>query len=264
MEVKDGTGRACSKGNQCAFSDAGGLKVCNSMGVSLNDDSASNGVNNLICVKNAATGNSTWTDIENAVLAIPYTPSQTKLLSCDANRACATEGDSCVDATGGRIFCHNNLWLTDPKYDKSTWNQTSYQNGRSDSTSISSNDKDEADTINGGGTGGGGVITDNYYTINHFYGPSNRENDHGRRDHHHHDTKKNVSKALHKVATKASGAYDAIKSAIAPPLPKQMNYGTGSGGAGGARNAVGNTVVPLIVPKGEIATVKPYEATIQF
>jgi hypothetical protein len=107
--------------------------------------------------------------------------------------------------------------------------------------------------------------------VNHFYGPSKREN---------RGILKPVSTVVNKVADTAGavaggvaggirGAYDNIKSAFAPPLPKQMNYGAG-GGVGASRNAagaaigIGNTVVPLIVPKGEVATVKAYEASIQF
>ena len=266
MQVKVGTGRACAKGNQCEFPTNGALNVCNSVGVSSDANSASNGVNNLICVKNPVTGASAWTGIDAAVLAIPYTPSQNALLSCDVNRACATEGDSCVDATGGRIFCHNNLWLNDPRYDKNTgtrYNDNGARSGRGGRSGHgANNDRDRA------GGGSGGVIKDNYYTVNHFYGPSKRENG---------IIPKPVSNVVNKVATTAGtvaggvaggirGAYDNIKSAFAPPLPKQMNYGAG-GRVGASRNAagaVGNTMVPLIVPKGEVATVKSYEASIRF
>ena len=255
MQVSKGTGNACKKGDQCTFSQNGGLYVCNSVGVSSNDNSDSNGVNNLICVKNAVSGNSAWTGIDAAVLAIPYTPSQTSLLSCDVKQACSTEGDSCVDATGGRIFCHNNLWLNDPKYNKNPAAETN-----NDRDNDNDNDNDD-----GGGSsrnGGKGVIKDNYYTVNHFYGPSKRGG----------GILKPVASAINKVANTAgvvvggvaggiSGAYDNIKSAFAPPLPKQMNYGAGKTGSG---VVVGSTVVPLIVPKGEVATVQSYEASIRF
>ena len=274
MQIAKGTGRACAKGNQCTFPTNGGLNVCNSVGVSSNDNSDSNGANNLICVKNAVAGTSTWTDIKGAVPAIPYTPSQTALLSCDANRACATEGDSCVDATGGRIFCHNNLWLNDPKYDKTTGTRRTHARGGAndagandaganddDNRDVDNRDDDNRDDDNrDDGKRGKGIINDNYYTVNHFYGPSKREN---------RGILKPVSTVINKVANTAGGvvggvaggirgAYDDIKSAFAPPLPKQMNYGSGGGAA------IGNTVVPLIVPKGEVATVQSYEASIRF
>lgn len=283
MQIAKGTGRACAKGNQCTFPTNGGLNVCNSVGVSSNDNSDSNGANNLICVKNEVAGTSVWTDISAAVLAIPYTPSQTALLSCDANRACATEGDSCVDATGGRIFCHNNLWLNDPKYDKTTGTRRTHSHGGGGGGSGggsgtssgggggtgANDDADDDDDDAGDGKRGKGIINDNYYTVNHFYGPSKREN---------RGILKPVAGAINKVANTAGtvvggvaggirGAYDNIKNAFAPPLPKQMNYGSG-GGVGASRyasgTAIGNTVVPLIVPKGEVATVQSYEASIRF
>ena len=263
--VTNGTGSACLKGAQCTF-PAKGLNVCNTTDFKTNPN---NGVNNLICTRKSSTEIAKWTEIDTAVSAIPYTLSQTALLTCDVDRACSTEGDSCVDATGSRIFCHNNLWLHDPKYEQtnlpddkkgSTYGnhvphkpgyKGKYKNKKYNRYHDYYNDDDDD----------GGIITDKYYTVNHFYGPSKRENNGLIKG-----AVKGVAHATGHVASGISSGikstYDNIKNAFAPPLPKQMNYGAGIGG----RNApsIGNTVVPSLVPKGEVATVQSYEASIRF
>jgi hypothetical protein len=248
--VTNGTGSACVKGAQCAF-PAKGLNMCNTTDFKTNPK---NGANNLICTRKSSTEIAKWTEIDTAVSAIPYTLSQTALLTCDVDRACSTEGDSCVDATGSRIFCHNNLWLHDPKYER-----TNLSDDITGTGSIYHDNDDDHDDNHSGDHGG--IITDKYYTVNHFYGPSKRENTGLIKG-----AVKGVAHATGHVASGISSGikstYDNIKNAFAPPLPKQMNYGAGIGG----RNApsIGNTVVPSIVPKGEVATVQSYEASIRF
>ena len=244
--VTNGTGSACVKGAQCAL-PAKGLNMCNTTDFKTNPK---NGANNLICTRKSSTEIAKWTEIDTAVSAIPYTLSQTALLTCDVNRACSTEGDSCVDATGSRIFCHNNLWLHDPKYER-----TNPSGEKKGSTYHDNHDKDDNDDNHSD------IIKDKYYTVNHFYGPPKRENN-GLIKGTVKGAVKGVAHATGHLASGIKSAYDNIKNAFAPPLPKQMNYGAGIGG----RNApsIGNTVVPSLVPKGEVATVQPYEASIRF
>jgi hypothetical protein len=266
--VTNGTGSACVKGAQCAL-PAKGLNMCNTTDFKTNPK---NGANNLICTRKSSTEIAKWTEIDTAVSAIPYTLSQTALLTCDVDRACSTEGDSCVDATGSRIFCHNNLWLHDPKYERtnlsgditgtgSTYHGSyahgpGYRGKYGDGKYNKQHHDNHNDNHNNSG-----IITDKYYTVNHFYGPSKRENNGLIKG-----AVKGVAHATGHVASGISSGikstYDNIKNAFAPPLPKQMNYGAGIGG----RNApsIGNTVVPSIVPKGEVATVQSYEASIRF
>ena len=264
--ITNGTGSACVKGAQCAL-PAKGLNMCNTTDFKTNPK---NGANNLICTRKSSTETAKWTEIDTAVSAIPYTLSQTALLTCDVDRACSTEGDSCVDATGSRIFCHNNLWLHDPKYERTTPSDDITGTGSIYHDDDDDDDDGHDDHDNGHGSehadhdnddNHSGVIRDKYYTVNHFYGPSKRENN-GL-------IKSAVKGMAHATGHVASGissgiksTYDNIKNAFAPPLPKQMNYGAGIGG----RNApsIGNTVVPSIVPKGEVATVQSYEASIRF
>jgi hypothetical protein len=233
----------CVKGAECAINSAfRGLTVCNPQ------DAPNIGKNNLICAKDPASALSddpsvkpryVWTDAKSAADAIPYTTSQSALLTCDVKRACANDGDSCIDAEGKRIFCKNNLWLSDPKYDKDRYD--------SKSKTDSANDEDNNNIVKNGGGGGSGSgissnntnndshIRDNYYITNYFYGPSKEK-----RENRHRITspiKKAVRKTgnvVDKVASGIKGAYTDIKNTFTAPLPKQMNYGVNGGSGSGA------------------------------
>ena len=258
MGVSKGS-NTCVKGAECAINSAfKGLTICNP------EDAPNLGKNNLICAKdpNSALSDDpnvkpryVWTDAKGAAEAIPYTTSQSALLSCDVKRACANNGDSCVDAEGKRIFCKNNLWLGDPKYDKDQYdsksNTKNANNGDND-TEVAKNDKRKS-----GSDANDDTIRDNYYITNYFYGPSKQKRENGIIPN---PIKKVVHKTGHvvdKVASGIKGVYDDIKSTFTAPLPKQMNYGV-NGVSGG-----GNTLVPSLVPKGIVASVQPYESSIR-
>ena len=257
----------CVKGAECAINSAfRGLTICNP------EDAPNVGKNNLICAKDPASALSddpsvkpryVWTDAKSAAEAIPYTTSQSALLSCDVKRACANDGDSCVDAEGKRIFCKNNLWLGDPKYDKSQYDSST----KSNTDNVRKNDtNNHGDILKDGKRNqrnhNDADIRDNYYITNYFYGPSKqkRENRIGSNP---------IKKVVHgtghvvdKVASGIKGAYTDIKNTFTAPLPKQMNYGV-NGGSSGGNSSGGNTLVPDLVPKGVVATVQPYESSIR-
>ena len=255
----------CVKGAECAINSAfRGLTVCNP------EDAPNLGKNNLICSKDTVSVLSddpsgkpryVWTDAKSAAEAIPYTTSQSELLTCDVKRACANDGDSCVDAEGKRIFCKNNLWLGDPKYDKERYdssNKSKTDNGRKNETNnYGDNSKDGKHNRHGHNDAD---IRDNYYVTNYFYGPSKQNRDNRSKFN---PIKKVVHKTGHvvdKVASGIKGVYTDIKNTFTAPLPKQMHYGV-NGGSGVSGS--GNTLVPNLVPKGVVASVQPYESSIR-
>ena len=255
----------CVKGAECAINSAfRGLTICNP------EDAPNVGKDNLICAKDPASALSddpsvkpryVWTDAKSAAEAIPYTTSQSALLSCDVKRACAKDGESCVDAEGKRIFCKNNLWLGDPKYDKNQYDSSNKSN-TDNNTKLANSDNRTNIRKSGSGVGSDDTIRDNYYITNYFYGPSKqkRENRIGSNP-----IKKVVhgtGHAVDKVASGIKSAYNDIKSTFTAPLPKQMNYGV-NGGSGGSVSGSGNTLVPSLLPKGVVATVQPYESSIR-
>jgi hypothetical protein len=264
MGVSKGS-NTCVKGAECAINSAfRGLTICNP------EDAPNLGKNNLICAKdpNSALSDDpnvkphyVWTDAKSAAEAIPYTTSQSALLSCDVKRACANDGDSCVDAEGKRIFCKNNLWLGDPKYDKNRHGSNSkIDNGLKNKSNNYGDKTNNDDKHNNRRTHNDLDIRDNYYITNYFYGPSKQKRENGIFPN---PIKKVVHKTGHvvdKVASGIKGVYDDIKSTFTAPLPKQMHYGVngGSGVSGG-----GNTLVPSLVPKGTVASVQPYESSIR-
>ena len=244
--VKKGTGATCAINKPCTFnSKARVLKVCN-------PHDKGNGANNLICVNPSKTYDSSeakWVDIDTAVSLLPeYTPFQSALITCIIDGPCSTEGERCTDANGKRIICNNNLWLADRS------------SGGGDDTD--DDDDDDGDSNGGkgykgykgyrggkggkgskgykGGKGGKGKsrsdIVDNYYTVNHFYGAGT--------------TKTSSSPA----ATTTTTATTATTAATVPAASPSHNYGV----------SAGSTTVPLLVPKGEVAVVRAYEASIRF
>ena len=261
----------CVKGAECAINSAfRGLTICNPK------DAPNLGKNNLICAKDPKSALSddpnikpryVWTDAKSAAEAIPYTTSQSALLSCDVKRACATNGDSCVDAEGKRIFCKNNLWLGDPKYDKARYSgsnsNTNTDNGRKNGTNNYGDKLNNDGRHNNQRTHNDADIRDNYYVTNYFYGPSKQKRENVVNSN---PIKKVVHKTGHvvdKVASGIKGAYNDIKSTFTAPLPKQMNYGVNGGTSSGGVSESGNTLVPNLVPKGVVASVTPYESSIR-
>jgi len=277
MAVAKGS-KTCVKGAECAINSGfRGLTICNP------EDAPNLGKNNLICAKDPESALSddpsvkpryVWTDAKSAAYAIPYTTSQSSLLSCDVNRACSKDGDTCIDAAGKRIFCKNNLWLGDPKYDKGQYDSNSKtgdngNNGNGNGNG-NGNDKDgvkdkdkQTSAIHYGDNSNSKInddtVRDNYYITNYFYGPSKQKRENARNP-----IKKVVHKTGHvvdKVASGIKGAYNDIKNTFTAPLPKQMHYGVNGGSSGGVSGS-GNTLVPDLVPRGVVASVQPYESSI--
>lgn len=265
MGVSKGS-NTCVKGAECAINSAfRGLTICNP------EDAPNLGENNLICAKDPKSALSddpnfkpryVWTDAKSAAEAIPYTTSQNALLSCDVKRACANDGDSCIDAEGKRIFCKNNLWLGDPKYDKDQYdsksNTNNANNGDND-TGVAKNDKRKSGS---GSDANDDTIRDNYYITNYFYGPSKQKRENRIIPNPIKKVVRTTGNVVDKVASGIKGAYNDIKSTFTAPLPKQMNYGV-NGGRGGGVSGGGNTLVPSLVPKGTVASVQPYESSIR-
>ena len=262
----------CVKGAECAINSAfRGLTICNP------EDAPNLGKNNLICAKDPASALSDdpsvkprhiWTDTKNAAEAIPYTTSQSALLTCDVKRACAKDGDSCVDAEGKRIFCKNNLWLGDPKYDKTQY-ESSKTNTKTNNGNSGDNDNNDTNLANsdnrtnirksGSGVVSDDTIRDNYYVTNYFYGPSKQKRENGIVSTPIKKVVHNTGHVVDKVASGIKGAYNDIKNTFTAPLPKQMNYGVNGGTSSGGVS--GNTLVPNLVPKGVVASVQPYESS---
>ena len=274
MGVSKGS-NTCVKGAECAINSAfRGLTICNP------EDAPNLGKNNLICAKDPKSALSddpnvkpryVWIDAKSAAEAIPYTTSQSALLTCDVKRACAKDGDSCVDAEGKRIFCKNNLWLGDPKYDKDRYggsnSNTNTDNGHKNGTNNYDNKAKNDVKHNNQRTHNDTVIRDNYYVTNYFYGPSKQKRENGIVSNI--NTTNPIKKVVHKtgdvvdtVASGIKGAYNDIKNTFTAPLPKQMNYGV-NGGSGSGVSGSGNTLVPSLVPKGVVASVQPYESSIR-
>ena len=244
-QVTKGTGTACAISKPCRYNArATVLNICNPY------DAPNNGENNLICANKSSTNDPSeakWVDINTAVGILPlYTStttsptsssssSSTTLQACDVNKACSTEGATCTDATGNRIICRNNLWLNDPKYSSSR--HDSYSSGRYGGRYGGRDDDDDDDDTNT-------MMTDNYYTVNHFYGPQAAPAP---------ATARAATAAPAPAAAPAAVAAVAPAPAILSTPPPSNNYGV----------TAGSTTVPLIVPKGEVAIVRPYESSIR-
>lgn len=228
-QVKKGTGGACAIGQSCSYEpNARVLNLCNP------HDSPNNGANNLVCIDKSGANDpskATWEGIDTAIGVLPaYTPDQVALVTCDINEACSTEGERCTDSTGKRIICQNNLWLDDPKYSSSS----SRSGGSSGISRGSSGIIRGSSGIRGRGSG----IIDNYYTVNHFYGASQ-------------PTTSTPTTTPAQVTPAATPA--ATPTILSTPAPSN-NYGV----------SAGSTTVPLMGPKGTVATVQAYESSIRF
>ena len=232
--VKKGTGATCAINKSCVFnSKARVLNVCNPL-------DRGNGNNNLICVNPSKTYDSSeakWVDIDTAVSLLPeYTPFQSALITCNIDGPCSTEGERCTDANGKRIICNNSLWLAD----RSSGGGDGDDGDDGDSKGGKGDKGDKGGNGGKGGKGGkgksGSDIVDNYYTVNHFYGAGT--------------TKASSSSA----ATAATAATTATTATTAASPSSSHNYGV----------SAGSTTVPLLVPKGEVAVVRAYEASIRF
>ena len=227
--VKKGTGAECAINKSCVFnSKARVLNVCNPL-------DRGNGNNNLICVNQSAIGDASeakWVNIDTAVKLLPeYTPFQSAFLTCNINGPCSTEGEKCTDANGKRIICNNNLWLAD----------RSSGGGGDDDSNGGKGGKGGKGGGRGGKGGKGGKdngdsdVVDNYYTVNHFYGS---------------DLKPEITKS---TSTPAATTTTTTATQLLTP-PSSQNYGV----------SAGSTTVPLLVPKGQVAVVQAYEASIRF
>ena len=238
-QIKKGTGGACAISKPCSYKpNAKVLNICNP------HDSPNNGANNLVCLNKSSTNDPSeakWVDIDTAVNLLPsYTPDQIALVTCDINEACSTEGERCTDSTGNRVICQNNLWLKDPKYSsESTARHGPYDDHHGGGDRYGDDGDGDGDGGHGHGYRAGNEIIDNYYTVNHFYGVSAA-------------TATPATAAT--TAAPATAATAATTSPILSTPPPSNNYGV----------SAGSTTVPLIGPKGQVATVQAYESSIRF
>ena len=234
--VKKGTGAACAINKSCTFnSKARVLNVCN-------PHDSGNGANNLICMNQSTTGDSSeakWVDIDAAVKLLPeYTSFQSALLTCNIDGPCSTEGEKCTDADGKRIICNNRLWLAD----RSSGDDDADSGGSGRGSGRGSGGGSGGGGGGGGGGGSGGGkdngdsdVVDNYYTVNHFYGAD-----------------LNPPEIQKSASTPAATTTTDTRLLVTPH--SSQNYGV----------SAGSTTVPLMVPKGEVAVVRAYEASIRF
>ena len=261
---------ACKKGDACSIVEnpRGALTICNP---------GKWPAQNLVCTKKPGSSSEfVWTEADSAAKQIPLHADQAKVLACDAKQGCAVDGDSCMNANFDKIYCNDNIWVTDPKYDKSTYSTD--KKGTGTTTGSGSGSGTGSGSGSGSGTGSGsgssssgtGELRDNYYITNYFFGPSkDAENSstyklglglgltsnnkdkkrRSRRDHDDDDIEKKP------------GIIDKIKGALTKE--KKVEATVGLGLYGNNYGIGGNATVPPILPKGEVAVVQSYESPIK-
>jgi hypothetical protein len=264
-QIKNTTNNAsCVKGKPCNITNTKALTICNP---SKWPNSPSQ---NLVCTKKPGSSSEfVWTEADSAAKQIPLHADQAKVLACDAKQGCAVDGDSCMNANFDKIYCNDNIWVTDPKYDKSTYSTDKKGTGSSGSGSGSSGSGSGSGSGSSGSSGTGtDDLRDNYYITNYFFGPSKdaessstyklgiglgkdkkRRN---RRDDNNDDGDDTEKKP---------GIIDKIKGALTKE--KKVEASVGLGLYGNNYGIGGNATVPPIVPKGEVAVVQSYESTIK-
>jgi hypothetical protein len=291
FEVTQSTPNAnCTKGAPCVITSSKSLEVCNPYA------SPNNPAQNLICAKKPGSESEfVWTEADSAAKQMPYHVDQSKLLACDLKQGCAVEGDTCTNSNFDKVYCHNNIWVSDPKYDKSSYSKDKKGSGTSGSSDSKdgNNEKGSArSSKNGAGTDNNNNNNnnnntnnnsdnnrDNYYITNYFYGPSKPESKYSLGFGFGIDGK-NKKAQIQSSGSKLKewdendddhrnkpGFIDTMKKKFQKnkknkPEPPALgpglyggNYGAGVGG---------NAMVPPLVPKGEVATVQAYESTIKF
>jgi hypothetical protein len=274
----------CTKGAPCVIKSSNSLEVCNPYA------SPNNPAQNLICSKKPGSETGfVWTEADSAAKQMPYHVDQSKLLACDVKQGCAVEGDSCMNSNFDKVYCHNNIWVSDPKYDKSSYSNDKKGSGSGTSGSSGKGGNNGKDSTGSGKNGVGNDSDgdnnnsdnnrDNYYITNYFYGPSKPESKYSLGLGFSIDGK-NKKAQLQGSGSKVEerddndddddrnkpGFIDTIKKKFQknkknkpdPPTLGPGLYGNYGAGAGG------NATVPPLVPKGEVATVQAYESTIKF
>ena len=116
-QIKNTTANtSCMKGTPCNITNTKALTICNP------SVWPNNPAQNLVCTKKPGSSSEfVWTEADSAAKQIPLHADQAKVLACDAKQGCALDGDSCMNANFDKIYCNDNIWVTDPKYDKSTY-----------------------------------------------------------------------------------------------------------------------------------------------
>ena len=265
---------SCMKGEACNITNTKALTICNP------SVWPNNHAQNLVCTKKPGSSSEfVWTEADSAAKQIPLHADQAKVLACDAKQGCALDGDSCMNANFDKIYCNDNIWVTDPKYDKSTYSTDKKGTGTtgtgsgSNSGSGSGTGSGSGSSSSGSSSSGSGTdeLRDNYYITNYFFGPSKDAESsttyklglglgltrnskdkkrRGRRDDNDNDD-----------TEKKPGIIDKIKGALTKE--KKVEATVGLGLYGNNYGIGGNATVPPIVPKGEVAVVQSYESTIK-
>lgn len=265
---------SCMKGDACNITNTKALTICNP------SVWPNNPAQNLVCTKKPGSSSEfVWTEADSAAKQIPLHADQAKVLACDVKQGCAVDGDSCMNANFDKIYCNDNIWVTDPKYDKSTYSTDKKGTGSSGSGSGSgssgSGSSGSGSSGSGSSSSGTGELRDNYYITNYFFGPSkdaegsstyklglglgltNSNKDKKRRSR----RDDNADDDNDDDTEKKPGIIDKIKGALTKE--KKVESTVGLGLYGNNYGIGGNATVPPIVPKGEVAVVQSYESTIK-
>ena len=271
-QIKNTTANAsCMKGTACNITNTKALTICNP------SVWPNNPAQNLVCTKKPGSNSEfVWTEADSAAKQIPLHADQAKVLACDAKQGCALDGDSCMNANFDKIYCNDNIWVTDPKYDKSTYSTDKKGTGTT-GTGSGSGSGSGSGTGSGSGSSSSGSgpgtddLRDNYYITNYFFGPSkdaessstyklglglglSNSKDKKRRSRRDDDNDDDDTE-------KKPGIIDKIKGALTKE--KKVESTVGLGLYGNNYGIGGNATVPPIVPKGEVAVVQSYESTIK-
>jgi len=257
----------CTKGAQCVIAGKNSLTVCNPY------VSPNNPAQNLVCAKKPGSETEfVWTEPDSAAKQIPLHADQAKLLACDAKQGCAVDGDTCMNANFDKLYCKDNIWVTDPKYDKSTYSTDKKGTGSSASSNSASGSTSSNSDSNDSSNTNSGDLRDNYYITNYFFGPSKDAESSttyklgiGVGINNKNKTKHKKNERLNYTSNedneKKPGVLDRIKSAFKKEQKVDANVGLGL--YGNNYGIGGNATVPPLVPKGTVATVQAYESTIK-
>ena len=262
---------SCVKGAACMpNSNRKALTICNPK------QWPNNPAQNLVCTKKPGSSSEfVWTEADSAAKQIPLHADQAKVLACDVKQGCAVDGDSCMNANFDKIYCNDNIWVTDPKYDKSTYSTDKKGTGTAGTGSGSGSGSGTSGSGSGSGTSGSGSgsgtddLRDNYFITNYFFGPSKDAEssstyklglglDLGNKDKKRRSRRDNNDNDNRE---KKPGIIDKIKGALTKE--KKVESTVGLGLYGNNYGIGGNATVPPIVPKGEVAVVQSYESTIK-
>jgi hypothetical protein len=279
FSVKQTTPNAnCLKGARCNIESQNALTVCNPY------ISPNNPAQNLVCAKKPGSETEyVWTEPDAAAKQIPFHADQAKLLACDAKQGCAVDGDTCINANFDKLYCKDNIWVTDPKYDKSTYSTDKKGTGNSSSSSSSSstsnsNSSNTGNSDSAANENDSSELRDNYYITNYFFGPSkdaessttyklglglgvNNKNKNDKNERLNKNENNSESTKRNEDNEKKPGVLDRIKGAF--KKEQKVDAEVGLGLYGNNYGVGGNATVPPLVPKGTVATVQAYESTIK-